>query len=90
VKLPIFGATGGTGRQCVDQALTQGHHVTAFVLALIEFDGADTLFLGRLLGLDPTAPTLDWIGQRVGLRFRRNSKFKPTDVSFYPLETKEG
>jgi putative NADH-flavin reductase len=31
VKLLIFGATGGTGRQCVDQALAQGHQVTAFV-----------------------------------------------------------
>ena len=55
-----------------------------FVLALIEFEGADTLFLGRLLGVDPNTPTLDWIGMRVGLRFRRNSKFKPTDVYFYP------
>ncbi len=60
-----------------------------FVLALIEFAGADTLFLGRLLGLDPHAPTLDWIGLPVGLRFRRNSKFKPTDVYFYPLGIKE-
>ncbi|MGQ9766446.1 MAG: Zn-ribbon domain-containing OB-fold protein [Anaerolineae bacterium] len=58
-----------------------------FVLALIEFEGANTLFLGRLLGVDPHAPTLDWIGMRVGLRFRRNSKFKPTNVYFYPLET---
>lgn len=60
-----------------------------FMLALIEFEGADTLFLGRLLGLDPHAPTLDWIGMQVGLRFRRNSKFKPTDVYFYPLAVKE-
>jgi hypothetical protein len=60
-----------------------------YVLALIEFEGADTLFLGRLLGLDPNAPTLDWIGMNVGLRFLRNSKFKPTDVYFYPLEVKE-
>jgi hypothetical protein len=60
-----------------------------FVLALVEFEGADTLFLGRLLGPDPHAPSLDWIGMQVGLRFRRNSKFRPTDVYFYPLETKE-
>jgi uncharacterized OB-fold protein len=58
-----------------------------FVLALIEFAGADTLFLGRLLGVDPNAPTLDWIGMRVGLRFRRNSQFKPTDVYLYLLES---
>lgn len=31
MKLIIFGATGGTGRQLVDQALAQGHTVTAFV-----------------------------------------------------------
>lgn len=31
MKLLIFGATGGTGRQFVEQALEQGHTVTAFV-----------------------------------------------------------
>ncbi|MGK7925192.1 MAG: NAD(P)-dependent oxidoreductase [Spirulina sp.] len=31
MKLVIFGATGGTGRQVVKQALEQGHAVTAFV-----------------------------------------------------------
>jgi putative NADH-flavin reductase len=31
MKLIIFGATGGTGRQCVDQAFAQGHQVTVFV-----------------------------------------------------------
>jgi putative NADH-flavin reductase len=31
MKLLIFGATGGTGCQLVDQALSQGHQVTAFV-----------------------------------------------------------
>jgi putative NADH-flavin reductase len=30
MKLLIFGATGGTGRHLVEQALTQGHTVTAF------------------------------------------------------------
>jgi len=30
MKLLIFGATGGTGRQLVEQALGQGHAVTAF------------------------------------------------------------
>ena len=30
MKLLIFGATGGTGRQIVEQALEQGHIVTAF------------------------------------------------------------
>jgi putative NADH-flavin reductase len=31
MKLLIFGASGGTGRQLVEQALAQGHMVTAFV-----------------------------------------------------------
>ena len=30
MKLLIFGSTGGTGRQLVEQALTRGHAVTAF------------------------------------------------------------
>jgi len=30
MKILIFGATGGTGRQLVEQALAQGHTVTAF------------------------------------------------------------
>jgi putative NADH-flavin reductase len=30
MKLLIFGATGGTGRELVDQALESGHEVTAF------------------------------------------------------------
>ena len=30
MKVVIFGATGGTGRQLIEQALAQGHIVTAF------------------------------------------------------------
>src|SRR5437870_10522259 len=30
MNLLIFGATGGTGRHLIEQALAQGHHVTAF------------------------------------------------------------
>jgi uncharacterized OB-fold protein len=57
---------------------------TPYVLALIEFDGVDTLLLARLMGVDPSAPSLDWIGMRVAPHFLRNSKFKPTDVYFSP------
>ncbi|MGW8317687.1 MAG: Zn-ribbon domain-containing OB-fold protein [Candidatus Promineifilaceae bacterium] len=57
---------------------------TPFVLALIEFPGVNTLFLSRLIGVDPQAANLDWIGMKVKGRFRRLSKFKPTDVYFYP------
>ncbi len=62
---------------------------TPFVLALIEFEGANTLFLTRLLGLDPSEASLDWIGMKVRARYLRNSKLKPTDVYFVPAEIKE-
>lgn len=55
-----------------------------FVLALIEFAGADTLFLTRLMGVDPEHPSLDWIGMKVQARYLRNSQLKPTDVYFVP------
>jgi len=57
---------------------------TPFVLALIEFDGVNTLLLTRLLGIDPNQPSIDWIGMAVRPRFLRNSKLKPTDVYFIP------
>jgi len=57
-----------------------------FVLALIEFEGVNTLFLTRLLGIDPYEASLDWIGMEVKPRYRRLSKFKPTDVYFIPAE----
>lgn len=59
---------------------------TPFVLVLIKYEGVDTLFLSRLLGVDPENASLDWIGMRVTPRFLRNSKLKPTDVYFIPLE----
>ncbi len=55
-----------------------------FVLALVEFEGVNTLFLTRLLGVDPARPSLDWIGMKVRAKFRRLSRFKPTDVWFVP------
>jgi hypothetical protein len=58
---------------------------TPFILALVEFEGANTLFLTRVIGLDPQQATLDWIGMRVKARYLRNSKMKPTDVYFVPL-----
>ncbi len=57
---------------------------TPFVLALVEFDGVNTLLLTRLMGVDPAQASLDWIGMRVQPRFLRNSKLKPTDVYFIP------
>ncbi len=45
---------------------------------------SDTLFMARLIGLDPDDASLDWVGMKVKGRFRRLSKFKPTDVYFFP------
>src|SRR5512144_11154 len=59
---------------------------TPFVLALIEFEGVNTLLLTRLMGVDPQTPTLEWIGMDVKPKFLRNSKLKPTDVYFVPRE----
>ena len=58
-----------------------------FVLAQIEFDGVNTLFLTRLMGVDPNRPSLDWIGMKVKAKFRRLAQFKPTDVWFVPAES---
>ena len=55
---------------------------TPFVLALVEFEGVNTLLLTRLLGVDPMQASLDWIGKSVRPHFLRNSKLKPTDVYF--------
>jgi uncharacterized OB-fold protein len=55
-----------------------------FVLVQVEFPGVDTLFLARLIGVEPEEADLSWIGMKVKGRFRRLSKFKPTDVYFYP------
>ena len=57
-----------------------------FVLALIEFEGVNTLLLTRLMGVDPDTPSLDWIGMQVKPHFLRNSKLKPTDVYFSPAQ----
>lgn len=60
-----------------------------YVLALIEIEGVDTLFLTRLMGVDPEKVSLDWIGMEVQPHFLRNSKLKPTDVYFAPVEKKQ-
>ncbi|HTY20428.1 MAG TPA: Zn-ribbon domain-containing OB-fold protein [Geobacteraceae bacterium] len=54
---------------------------TPFTLILVEFDGVDTLFLSRLVGVEPNEPA---IGMQVKARFLRNTKFRATDVYFVP------
>ncbi len=53
-----------------------------FILIQVEFEECDTLFLGRLVGVDPNEAGIDLIGQAVQGRFRRNSKLQPTDIYF--------
>ena len=60
---------------------------TPYVLILVEFEGVNTLFLARLMGVEPEAASLEWIGMRVLPRFLRNSKLKPTDVYFVPAQS---
>ena len=57
-----------------------------FVLALVQYEGVNTLFLTRLMGMDPDKASLDWIDMEVKPRFLRNSKLKPTDVYFVPAK----
>ncbi len=57
---------------------------TPFTLILVEWPEVDTLFLSRLVDIDPHDASIDWIGMKVRAQFRRNSKFKPTDVYFVP------
>lgn len=56
---------------------------TPYTLILVEFEGAATLFLSRLLGANTTDMR---IGMPVRARFRRNCKFNPTDVYFIPAD----
>ena len=60
---------------------------TPFILGLVEFDGVDTLLLTRILGLDPSNPTLDWIGMKLRARFTKLPQLKPTDIYFTPLKS---
>jgi uncharacterized OB-fold protein len=53
-----------------------------FTLIQVEFEECDTLFLGRLIGVDPDDANINWIGKKVKGRFLRNAKLKPTDIYF--------
>jgi uncharacterized OB-fold protein len=53
-----------------------------FVLAYIELDGIDTVFLSRLVGVRPEDVR---IGMRVRAKFKRLVDWSPSDVSFVPL-----
>jgi hypothetical protein len=42
------------------------------------------VYATRVIGLEPEAAGLEWIGMKVKGRFRRLSQFKPTDIYIYP------
>ncbi len=56
---------------------------TPFNLALVEFDGVNTLLLARLIGA--TEKDIR-VGMPVNAKFRRLAQFKPTDVYFVPAD----
>jgi uncharacterized OB-fold protein len=56
---------------------------TPFNLALIEFDGVNTLLLTRVIGVKQEGMC---VGMEVKAKFRRLAQFKPTDVYFVPAE----
>lgn len=61
MKIAVFGATGGTGRQVVLQALEQGHQVKALVRDPAKLDIKNnnlTLIQGDVLNYDKVAETL--------------------------------
>ena len=57
-----------------------------FVLIQVDFEACDTLFMGRLMGIDPDDASIDWIGKKVKGRYLRNTKLKPTDIYFNLVE----
>ena len=44
MKLLIFGATGGTGRELLKQALKRGHNVTAYARNPAKIDDMMSIF----------------------------------------------
>lgn len=58
-------------------------HETPFNLILVEFEGINTFFMSRLIGVSQDQIR---IGMKVKAQFLRNSKFKVTDVYFIPAE----
>lgn len=56
---------------------------TPYHLIMVEFEGVNSLFMSRLIGMQ--GENLE-IGMGIKAQFIRNSKFKVTDVFFVPTE----
>jgi putative NADH-flavin reductase len=55
VKITVFGATGGTGREFIQQAVAAGHDVTAVVRDPAKLTGVDGVEVVRADVMDPDA-----------------------------------
>jgi putative NADH-flavin reductase len=61
MKIAVFGATGGTGREVVKQALAAGHQVTALARNPASLDSADsdlTVVAGNVLDIEAVQQAL--------------------------------
>jgi uncharacterized protein len=58
---------------------------TPFNLAVVEFEGVDTLFLSRLIEAKQSEI---FIGMKVKAKFRKDPKYLVSDVYFAPVESK--
>ena len=58
---------------------------TPFNLAMVEFEGVDTLLLSRLTGAKESDV---YIGMKVKAEFRKKPRYLISDVHFVPVETK--
>ena len=67
MKMVVFGASGGTGRELVRQGLAQGHDVTVFVRNPAAYTGGDRLRVVIGDALDPQAVALAISGQDAAL-----------------------
>ena len=54
-----------------------------FTLVLVEFDGVDTLFLSRLVGVERADIS---VGMRIKAKFRRKATWSVRDVYFVKAE----
>lgn len=76
MRIAVFGATGGTGRQVVEQALAQGHQVSALVRDPTKLEPRDglTLHTGDVMDTEVTARCIQGADAVVCVLGSRGSK----------------
>lgn len=65
MKIAMFGATGGTGRQVVEQAIRKGYQVVAFARSLdkLEINDENLIpFEGNILDSDKVSAVIEGMG----------------------------